>query len=559
MPLSDKIDKIWVISLLRTPKRLQGFFLKYPESMPKPEVWPGFDAKEVPPPHHWMRSAVEGVADGAFGCQRSWLGILDHAIANNYTKPILVFEDDAEIIAPEKVEPYFDLLPNDWSIAYLGCQHLSDPVIIRPGLCHVTAADRTHALFIHPSFFRELRSLWGSERRHVDWCLRDYAKKYKFYAPDPNIAIQGDNESIIMGRDDKARSWNARNGAGHRNAPVLYLECPKDIFLKLRSEGWVHGGYTVNPQTQVDFALENILNIVTGNLKPLGGSDLKERSIRQFSEMVKMEAEQMPRAAAVLWCGEKWDLKDVPDFPLVSGNTYEEALSGIKDHVDLNPTVKDLTFVHSGDVGDIIYSLPAIRATGGGKLILYPQTFTSRRMTPKIADELKGLLEKQWYIRSVSYDEGVPKNAIDLSKWRRVGGPGKNIAEWSLTALGMDPLQCQDPWIEVEPKRVSKIIVHRSQRYHGGMDWREIEDWKSAMYLGFPDEHAEFVGKYGEMPLITPKDFLETAQIISGSELFIGNQSSPLSIAIAMGHKCIVETCPQCDNCRFERNNLEYR
>ena len=34
---------------------------------------------------------------------------------------------------------------------------------------------------------------------------------------------------------------------------------------------------------------------------------------------------------------------------------------------------KKLTFKHSGDLGDVIFSLPTIRALGGGQLLLDPE------------------------------------------------------------------------------------------------------------------------------------------------------------------------------------------
>jgi len=45
------------------------------------------------------------------------------------------------------------------------------------------------------------------------------------------------------------------------------------------------------------------------------------------------------------------------------------------------------------------------------------------------------------------------------------------------------------------------------------------------------------------------KDFAETASVILGSQLFIGNQSMAYSIAEITGHNRILEVCPTAHNC----------
>ena len=75
------------------------------------------------------------------------------------------------------------------------------------------------------------------------------------------------------------------------------------------------------------------------------------------------------------------------------------------------------TFKHSGDLGDIIYSLPTIRALGGGILYLDPeggandkyvrdQSVDGRTRLNKLTiDSLTPLLEAQPYIEKVKYLE----------------------------------------------------------------------------------------------------------------------------------------------------------
>jgi ADP-heptose:LPS heptosyltransferase len=54
------------------------------------------------------------------------------------------------------------------------------------------------------------------------------------------------------------------------------------------------------------------------------------------------------------------------------------------------------------------------------------------------------------------------------------------------------------------------------------------------------------------------KNLLELAELISGSDLFIGNQSSPGWLAMAMGHPIIQESHASIHDSMVPRRNAQY-
>lgn len=214
-------------------------------------------------------------------------------------------------------------------------------------------------------------------------------------------------------------------------------------------------------------------------------------------------------------------------------------------------------YVHSGDIGDLIYGLPVIRALGGGDLVLISTPGkTAHAMTREKVDRLRPLLELQPYINSVSFCEDCPPTQIDgfRDHWKH-----GNLSDMHLATHGIDWRARVEPWIEVEPKQVAKVVMHRSTRYGGHFPWPECVAVykKDAVFVGYPEEHAVFCEQFGEVPYYRANNFLELAQVIAGSQWYCGNQSSPLAVAHAMKHSVMMEICPgHCQqHCVFQRAN----
>lgn len=214
-------------------------------------------------------------------------------------------------------------------------------------------------------------------------------------------------------------------------------------------------------------------------------------------------------------------------------------------------------FGHSGDLGDVIYSLPTIRAAGGGTLYLYHiEGKTWHGMSARRADVLRPLLLQQPYIDAVEF---CPHGHADhnLNGFRDHCRPGRNLADAHLATHGWGPEHRHAAWLTVDRAVADHPVVFaRSQRLHNdAFPWRRV--WEAyrgrAAFVGMADEHAAFCRDVGEVPHVETTDFLELGRILAGCELFVGNQSAPAAVAEGLKATVILEVCGWADNCRFAR------
>jgi hypothetical protein len=226
------------------------------------------------------------------------------------------------------------------------------------------------------------------------------------------------------------------------------------------------------------------------------------------------------------------------------------------------------TFKHSGDLGDLWYSLPIMRYMGSGDIYLVEDGLKSTKadgtpsgLSRKLIDMAKPLLEAQPYIGKCEL-WGKQEVEVDMDIFRRINLYGDiNLCELILQNSGVPFRESDTPWLTCNKNRVAARVFARSPRYHNpNIKWAEIYNaYKTdAVFVGLPYEHQLFEAKVGPIPYRPVKDFLEMAEIINGADLFIGNQSSPMAIAIGLGKNFIQEVCLNCPNCMFDRPNAKY-
>jgi hypothetical protein len=206
-------------------------------------------------------------------------------------------------------------------------------------------------------------------------------------------------------------------------------------------------------------------------------------------------------------------------------------------------------FGHSGDMGDVIYALPTIRALGGGTLFLYHREGkTSHGMDEAKARSLHSLLIQQSYINDVVFcPSGYPPYASDhdLNGFRDHGGKGRNLADMHLATHGLESAHRDSAWISIDsPVRAKRVVFARTARVRNRhFPWKRLWEYyhDSAGFIGTTDEHADFCRTIGDIPFIATKNLLEVASVIAGSHLFVGNESCPAAIAEGLKHTMIVE------------------
>lgn len=227
------------------------------------------------------------------------------------------------------------------------------------------------------------------------------------------------------------------------------------------------------------------------------------------------------------------------------------------------------TFRHSGDLGDIIYSLCAIKHLGGGDLILTPSPKTRVLMSPAILDSMKRLLLSQSYIHEIQYvNEYNITVDHDLDIFRQTFNTShrpsltvqdkKPLIDYILDSQKV-PLEAKaSPWLSPPPPiPIADVVINRSFRYRNeAFPWFKIHARYAhqAVFVGTLEEHTDFVFEVGPIQYQPIYDLYDMAQLIRGSKLFIGNQSCAYAIAEGMHHtQLIQEVNPNSPDCLFNR------
>ena len=182
------------------------------------------------------------------------------------------------------------------------------------------------------------------------------------------------------------------------------------------------------------------------------------------------------------------------------------------------------------------------------------------------------LLLQQDYIKSVAVHHGEPID-YDFDAFRdgllHDDKPyGSLLAELQLGLFDVPVDEAGDAWLKLKPQwerptkdpRI-KVVINRTPRYHNGnFPWKRVvqEYSKVAVFIGLREEHAAFSEEFGEIPFYQTKDFLEAAQLIAGSQLFIGNQSCCCAIAEGLKHNLIQETYIPRPDSMYRRPNARH-
>ena len=186
----------------------------------------------------------------------------------------------------------------------------------------------------------------------------------------------------------------------------------------------------------------------------------------------------------------------------------------------------------SGGIEFIIRAINSMRLHGGGTLhVLKHAGETEFALRGRIR-VLTPLLRAQPYISDVIVASNASCNV--------------NLNECELDIGG--------PWLSVPAVGPSaRILFHRKQNFKGLpiYHWRKI----AKKYLGNYGYVGDSTGaqllrtatRIHSMPLFSARNLFQAAQIISGAELFVGNQSPMLEIAKGLGINTVLEGTKEFD------------
>jgi hypothetical protein len=243
----------------------------------------------------------------------------------------------------------------------------------------------------------------------------------------------------------------------------------------------------------------------------------------------------------------------------------------------------NLKFKHSGNAGDIIYSLNAIRSAcdlHDKNAILYLKLDEPIQLHPAFKHPLGGVMLNRYMFDNLRplllecnfIDDVViytnQKIDYDLDKFRKISfnlGAG-DIKKWYLYAFPELQEYYENSPIFISSEQSDYIVVNRSERYNNGqLDYSILNKVDLPIY---------FVGTETEFKLMKEivwdiqhkkvDNFLELKYFISASKLFIGNQSMCYSIAEQTGCNRLLEVYFSCPNVitqgweMFNQEGFEY-
>jgi len=198
MKLFKRFDKVYCINLDRRPDRLENFkkeVKKY--DLGEFERFSAYDGKQLNLTNEF------NLKPGEIGIIKSNLDIIKDAKKNNY-KTILIIEDDCvfndEII---NFENYFNLLPNDWDMLYMGGNHnthmgVRPPIVINDKVVKLHSTYSAHFIGIKSSVFNQIEVLLERCQQPLDVEYVTLQKIFNCYSFTPALTSQLVNFSDIQ-------------------------------------------------------------------------------------------------------------------------------------------------------------------------------------------------------------------------------------------------------------------------------------------------------------------------------------------------------------------------
>jgi hypothetical protein len=220
------------------------------------------------------------------------------------------------------------------------------------------------------------------------------------------------------------------------------------------------------------------------------------------------------------------------------------------------------SFSHAGNAGDIVFSLPALRAISGDAPARYllqinaPAFYAEGlhplgrlRMNEALARMLMPLLEAQPYIDSAAIHDGTEAVDYRLDLFREAPLPGDKgyLARWYFYTYGVN-WDLSRPWLSAPAASglSEALLIARSQRYRNPLlDYRFLARYPRLLFIGVPVEFEEMRAQLPRLEHYPVQDCLQMASAIASCRLFIGNQSLPFAIAEALKVRRVLEACPR--------------
>lgn len=383
----------------------------------------------------------------------------------------------------------------------------------------------------------------------ANWSFRQVAKEMQ---GQPFIWIEADCAPLKAG-------WAADLTAEYHRQKKEYLyplqfNPPHDVFAGIGVQG--PSAYEECPDGPYHGGFDEF--IVRNNPEKIGRTSLIRHSYGSYDEKGDVTLHQFPRDLNIIG----------PEAVLFHKDKKQELLDYL--------TAPGLTISSSGDLGDIVFLLNLIRQIPGGRhtLALRSSQLTKAKDDEKVKrlhDTIAPLALAQRYIRDVVIiDAGTP---VDWASegFRKLGHfrKGETLMHAHLhhlvKSLGLSFQDFHDntPWLNVvkDTDATDRVVINRTARYRNSQfPWAQVVRHLGSrlLFVGLEDEWRQFCRDFGTVEYHPTASMLEVAQLIAGSQLFIGNQSSANACAEGLKHASIQETCIELPDCVFPRPNAQF-
>lgn len=223
-----------------------------------------------------------------------------------------------------------------------------------------------------------------------------------------------------------------------------------------------------------------------------------------------------------------------------------------------------------GDCGDAIYLMGVMNSIPDGPHTLILQDSRVTKGLRNLVASITPLASAQPYIKECRVE--VPGEHIDWKSGMFRGAGYHSTVNTlfdshvghfrSVTGINHE-VDLSKRWITCEPSPYSKgrVVINRTGRYNNPyFSWASVVEMygDSLLFVGAHVEHDQFTSVYGPVEHKPTNNLLEVAELIAGSELFIGNQSAPYAICEGLKHESILEVCLFTSDCVFKRDNAQH-
>jgi hypothetical protein len=222
--------------------------------------------------------------------------------------------------------------------------------------------------------------------------------------------------------------------------------------------------------------------------------------------------------------------------------------------------IKLVTGLHSGNLGDVIYSLPTIKELGINHLILNACADPSfggrvlrvddcKALAPHLLGEA-GIAKVSVFATNIPFEYAdVREFGVDynLDSFRRsFPDPGLHLVYQHALQFGITP-KTDGPWLtkrhptSIKEKYVALAVTPRYRRFSDSYYEQLLADIppENIWIIGTPADRGRLSMCHGNW--VYTKDFSQIFSLIQNCALFVGNPSFPYAIAEAMKVPRLVE------------------